>query len=198
MSDTTLPAEVLANDELMEAFLKEIDPSLEPGSLKPRTIIHQGDAEQPMPQAVTSVTSAGYIEMWDTRTGEKSKTNRNMLPVQLRKKRSDGSLMFTIRDPHITPKRGTCKCLLHPDRPERAMFDTMGFVVCTKSDIPSEREVEDGHMAKKHQSEWKTIQRMREEARRDREWTLQQAILQLAATNAQKQPVEPEAVQAST
>src|SRR4030042_6807772 len=96
----------------------------EPGD-RPGSVLEKGQ----MPSIVHSINSAGYVWMWDTRTGERSKTNVNMLPTQLKKKREDGSRVFTTIDPGITQFRGTLKCLLHSDSPNRKHFDELGFTV---------------------------------------------------------------------
>jgi hypothetical protein len=189
----TIPDEVLNNEDLMEAFLKEADPKLEPGSVRNKTVTHAGDAEQPFPQAVTSVTSAGYVELWNTKTGERSLSNRNMLPIQLRKKHPDGTRVYTLVDPKIPQKRGSHTCLLHPDRPEREMFDGMGFPVCTKTNIPNEWQVEYGHMAAKHPKQWEAIQKMREEAKTARREKMELAILEMAARGAAMKDEAPQA-----
>lgn len=182
------------NDDLLDAMFAETDPKLEPGTTKRGEVVHRGNAEQPAPMAVSSIASAGYMEMWDTRTGEKSLTNRNMWPIQAQKRREDGSKVFTRHDPHITLKRGTLKCLLHQDNARRAEFDAMGLPVCNVDNIPSEYEVTQ-HMTHRHSGAWKAIQDKEERERRDEDRQYMRAIYESALTgSAKKGPGRPRKV----
>ncbi len=147
----------------------------EPGD-RPGSIIEKGDT----PSVLRSVDSAGYVWIWDTRTGDRSKTNANMLPTQLKKRRPDGSRVFTTIDPGITPVRGTVKCRLHPDDPERAHYDSLGFGVCHKSNLVSPFQREQ-HMKHKHQAEWATIQKEKADADREEDRAFQRNLMQSAA-----------------
>ena len=183
------------NREVLAAML-EADTAPEPGTLRPRDILHRGDEELPAPVVAKVLTSAGYKYIYDTKTGERSLTNANMLPAQLRKVREDGTPVFTTKKPAIEPSRGEYKCLLHPSNKERPHYDELGFAVCHKSNLMSQFQVEQ-HMRNRHRVEWATIQRERQEKEREEERKLQRAILEGAARGLRDSiGEEPEAVPA--
>ena len=74
----------------------QASPADEPGTLPRDQIIHRGDAELPVPMVASAMESAGYTYIWDTQSFERSITNNNMLPTQLRKRRTDGSLVSMV------------------------------------------------------------------------------------------------------
>lgn len=129
-----------------------------------------GEEENAVPVVAKLMQDAGLVTIWDVKTGEPSLTNRNMLPTQLRKLSPDGQRMFTLVKPNITPVRGTHKCLLHPDDPNRAEYDKMGFPTCRKTGMLSLYYV-NTHMRIRHKTCWETIEQMREreEKRIDRD-----------------------------
>ncbi|MDO8706413.1 MAG: hypothetical protein Q7J84_15850, partial [Sulfuricaulis sp.] len=116
------------NDLLIEEMM-EAEKAPEPGTLHIKDILHRGDEDVPVPIVLGALESAGYAFLYDTKSGERSLTNRNMLQAQLKKTREDGSRVFTTRVPRdakgklIEPKRGAVKCLLHADGPNRAEYD---------------------------------------------------------------------------
>jgi hypothetical protein len=149
----------------------------------------EGDKNPDIEGQVAEVKSAGYVKMYDTRTGELSLCNRNVLRHHLEKKRPDGSLVFTTVKPKFAPKRGTLKCMLHPDSPDREIYDRMGLPVCMKSNLTSPYQVI-RHMQKRHKVEYATIkeeearierERVRAERKQDRE--IQEAILKAASSS---------------
>lgn len=129
-------------------------PAPEPGGARPTTLNEAREAE--LQSTLETSSSAGYVYIWDTRTGERSLCNNNNLIANLNKKREDGSRVFTVKDPGITPERGSNKCRLHPDGPDRAEYDKMGLAICRKSNLKSAYEVE-RHMSRRHRQEWEVI-----------------------------------------
>jgi len=152
MEDTIVENE---NTALLEELMRDVEKVPEPGELTGNSIITKGEDE--VPPMVGKVSSAGYVKMYDTRTGDVSLTNYNMLPMQLRKRREDGSLVFTTRDPGFRPNRGTYKCLLHKDNPNREKYDSMGLALCQKSNLTNQFQVM-RHMQKRHKMEWEAIE----------------------------------------
>ena len=76
------------------------------------------------------IGSAGYVYVWDNRTGDRSIINQNMLKTQLEKRRpEDGSRAFTTVDPKITIKQGALKCMLHSDERKPAYFRPAGLPI---------------------------------------------------------------------
>jgi hypothetical protein len=154
--------------EIIDEMVAKAEVAPEPGAVKVAQVLEDGKKGDP-PAIVKSVDSAGHVYIYDTRTGERSVTNRNMLPTQLKKTREDGSRVFTTQNPGITPKRGTTKCLLHPDNELRFHFDELGLPTCKKSNIKNAHELE-GHMKNKHKREYETIkaERLELEKQEDR------------------------------
>lgn len=169
------------NETLILHQIRMAQAAPEPGGDRVGTVVHAGDKgdDGAPPQVISSMESAGYCWIWNTRTGDRSKTNKNMLLSQLRKKFDDGSQVFAVVDPGITPKRGTHKCLLHADSPDREYYDTLGLAVCTKANLISPYEVE-RHMQHRHRSEWGAIQRERTEQQRTEDRDLQRQLIQAA------------------
>ena len=126
------------------------------------------------------ISSAGYVYVWDNRTGERSTINRNMLSTQLKKRRPDGSRIFTTVDPKIPVKAGNLKCLLNPNNPERKKYEHIVFTTCRKENLTNPYQVR-RHMQKRHPQEWAAIQEeiTRQEKEEDRE--LRRAVLKATA-----------------
>jgi len=167
------------NELLIEEMLRDAQVAEVPSELREHPVIHKGDEELPAPMTVKELTSAGYVYIWDTRTYERIPVLYYMLPSKLRQRREDGSFRFTSTDPGKRPKAGTLKCFLHPDSPNRAHYDTLGFRVCPKSNIANPYQVTQ-HMRKKHAQEWAAIEEERKEKERQEDRKLQQALLKSA------------------
>lgn len=144
-------------DDVIAGMQGMIEMAPETGA-KPGDIVSSGRTpDEPMPAIISTRKSAGYVYIYDTRTGEQSRTNRNMLDTQLSKRRIDGSQVFTTIDPKILPVRGNHRCLLHPDirLPE---YTTWGLIECSKANLASPQDVED-HMKHRHKRAWSAIER---------------------------------------
>jgi hypothetical protein len=166
------------NQALLEEMLSKAQIAPEPGTME--KVINDGAGENALPPMVSnSLKSAGYVYIWDNRTGERSVTNRNMLPMQLRKKRPDGSVVFTTIDPHIKPLRGTYKCMLHPDDPNRKHYDELGLATCRKATLTSPYQVK-RHMQKRHKVEYETIEEERKEKERQEDRAFQRKVMGVA------------------
>lgn len=155
----------------------------EPGVLKPNSVVHRGDEELPAPMAMARLESAGYVYIYDTRTGERSLTNRNMLPMQLKKSRPDGAPLFTAKNPGISPKRGKFRCLLHAEHADRPHYDAMGLPTCRKAGILSPYEVQ-RHMEHRHRVEWGAIEKDRNDREKEEERAFQRGLLAVTAEKA--------------
>ena len=117
------------------------------------------------------LSSAGYVYVWDNQTGERSTINRNMLEAQLKKRRPDGSRIFTTIDPKIPVVRGNYKCMLHAKHEDRKKWEHIVFIYCKKDNLRNPYEVR-RHMEKRHPQEWKAIQEeiTRKEKEEEREF----------------------------
>jgi len=165
-------------------MLRSAEKAEEPGELAKNRTVFKGDSEVP-PMVAQKIESAGYVYIYDTRTGEQSLTNRNMLRTQLGKKRPDGSNVFTVVKPNIVPKRGNLKCMLHTEDPNRGHYDLLGLASCLKSNITSPYQVK-RHMQKRHQMEWATIEEERKEAERQEDKAFQRNIMSRVAPEPAK------------
>ncbi len=172
MEDST-KAQVEA--EIQEMFL-QADKATEPGATRKGEVLGETIEGNVAPTRVVEVKSAGYATIYDTKTGEPSRTNRNMLMTQLSKKRADGTRVFSTVRPDIQPFQGHCKCLLHADDPKRKHWDELGFAACIKANLRSPYEVK-RHMMKRHKVEWETMEAERIEAERQDDKNFQRTLL---------------------
>ncbi len=112
--------------------------------------------------AVTVAQSAGYVIVFGTLDHEPSIIHRNQLATQLKKPLLDengdsiGGRAFTTIRPKEGPLRGTIKCLLHKEGPNRERYTAMGLTTCKKSNLRSQYDLE-AHMRIGHPREWANI-----------------------------------------
>ena len=166
-----------ATPEYIEELMQEVEEAEEPGNLREGQVLHRSNDDMPLGVQVASVASAGHVFIYNTKTGDRSKTNRNMLEDQLRKVfPEDGTRVFTTIKPDFEPPRGTYNCLLHADNEERAHYDQMGLATCTKDDLASEYQVQ-RHMERRHRMEWATIGEERDRAEKDEERRFQRTLM---------------------
>lgn len=170
LQDTVVDNESLIAEQLRDAKLVDV-----PSELKSNPIIHKGDGELEAPMTVKELSSAGYVYVWDSRTFERAPVLYYMLPQLLRTRRDDGSFIWTTNDPKQLPYRGTLKCMLHKDSPDRESYNSMGLRVCKKSNIINEFEVKQ-HMIKKHSKEWAAIEDIRKERERQEDRAAQKEL----------------------
>ena len=182
MTETLQDNESLIAEQLRDAKLVEL-----PSELKENPVIHRGDETLDAPMTVKELTSAGYVYVYDSRTFERAPVLYYMLASILRRRRPDGSFIWTTNDPKKLPKRGTMKCLLHKDSPDRRLYDEMGFRTCTKSLIPNAFEVKQ-HMTLKHPKEWQAIEDLRKERERQEDRAAQKTLYE--AVGGKVNPVE--------
>lgn len=173
------------NEALIQEMLRSAEKAEEPGD--PNKVVHKGDEVQPAPMVRVDLKSAGYSYIYDTLTHERSVTNNNMLPMQLKKKRPDGSLVFTTIKPAELPKRGTLKCMLHPTDPNRTRYDVLGLPVCLKANLSSPFQVK-RHMQKRHKMEWESLESERLEAEKERSIRLQESLILAVTGKVENQP----------
>lgn len=152
----------------------------------PRTMDLDVTDEQgnPMGQQAVMLTTIEqrkptYVLAYNTRTGENIPFDVNRLPVILKKTHQDkrypqwvGRNLFTLdktRAPEY--RRGTMKCPLHPDSPDREFFNELGSDICRKANIPTLLAVEN-HVKIKHRQTWEYQQRLKQQEieREEREW----------------------------
>ena len=170
----------MTTEKMTVELMEEAEAAPEPGNFNRRQVIHSPSDAFPIDVQVASLESAGYVYVYDTETAERSITNRNMLETQLSKLRPDGTRFFTTVKPAFEPKRGTLKCLLHKDDPDRGQYDSWGFATCNKSNLVSEFQV-NRHVQIRHRQEWQTIYEERERKEKEEDRNFQRQLLGLAA-----------------
>ena len=153
-----------SKEPAVEEMMRDAEEAAEPGELKPGVAIGQNDG---MTMTVSELQSAGYVYVYNTKTGNRSVVNRNMLQQQLEKRHEDGTFAFSTRKPEgvITPV-GTLNCFLHANDPERERYNKMGLVTCAKEGFFNELDRE-RHLRYRHPRANATLES--ERIREDRE-----------------------------
>lgn len=151
------------------------------------TVVHKGDGDVP-PMIISSISSGGKVQVYDTKTGEMSwvlynKDTGGMLRGILKRKRPDGSRIFTLAKPSIEPVRGTLKCLLHPDVIDRERYNTMGLPVCKKSNLTAPYMVEK-HMKNRHPSAWAILDKEKQDKEKAEDRSFQRALYEAVGSKA--------------
>ena len=177
----------LDNEALIAQMVREAKPAnIEEDMVG--EVVHRGDEGQPAPMVVKEISSAGYVWVWETRTFEQLPILSYMLPQKLRERREDGSYRFTTVDPGQKEKKGTYKCLLHAEDPNREHYAEMGFRTCPAGQLRNEHQV-DLHMQKRHKAEWATIKAERDKKEKAEDRALQRLLL-ASQIKASETPVE--------
>ena len=154
------------NEPAIEEMMRDAEQADEPGELKPGVPISESDG---MTMTTAELQSAGYVYVYDTRTGDRSVVNRNMLQSQLEKRHEDGSFIFSTRFPDgVKLISGTLKCFLHADDPNRDRYDQMGLIRCIKADFLNELDREN-HLRRRHPRAWATLENERTRSEREAE-----------------------------
>lgn len=140
------------------------------------------DSDSLQPTGVQVNDLSKMVAIYCVKTGEQRLIPKLYAPAALAKKFKDPKEPEWLGKPVFskTPTKerilGSCKCLLHPDMPERAQYDEWGLPVCKAEHLASPEQVRQ-HMAHRHKSEWKQINDMRERAEREEDRAQQRAML---------------------
>uniref|UniRef100_A0A6M3IPT0 C2H2-type domain-containing protein n=1 Tax=viral metagenome TaxID=1070528 RepID=A0A6M3IPT0_9ZZZZ len=172
--------ELRKNETLLQemvGLLEKAEKAPSAGSGNKAEVVHRGDAEVPVPILSQRESEAGYVYIYDPKTGEQSRANKNMVLALLKATNPDGTRLFTTIKPAFEPLKGTHKCFLHPAGPERKRYTEMGLPVCNKSNITNPYMVKK-HMMNRHPTAWKFLEEERIEKERVDEIALRTAILQ--------------------
>ncbi len=190
MVEDTRAAEAQENEAVIAEMMRDAKVTDIPSEATKDPLLHKGDEEQPAPMTVRQISSAGYVYIFNTQTGDRVPVLYYMLPSRLRRRRPDGSFIFTTNDPKIEPLKGLLKCYLHEDSPSRAEYTVLGFRTCRKSNITNEYQRRQ-HMKLKHKAEWATIEDSRKERERQEDRELQQLFIKSQLPKEEPAP-EPE------
>ena len=177
----------MTTEKSLEELLIEAEEVNEPGGLTEGRVLHSGNDDVPMPMGVSSLEFGGHVYVYNTQTGDRSRINSNMLAMQLTKTLEDGSRAFTTEKLPFEPDKGTIKCMLHADDPNRAHYAALGFATCSKRYIPSQYQLQ-RHMTSRHRMEYATIGEEAERAEKAEEREFQRMLLQAAANGVANPP----------
>jgi len=91
-----------------------------------KAVIGEGDAK-----SITLTSTGGKVPVYHRETGLRSDILSDQLKAVLKKRFAAphpmaGQLVFSLQ-PTVTPARGEVICLLNPDHPQRAYFDSIGL-----------------------------------------------------------------------
>lgn len=143
---------------------------------------------------MTLDSTAGKVRIYHRETGVPSDVLTDQLKAHLKKRfpkghHMAGQLVFSLQ-PTVEAPYGEVLCMLHPEHPDRAYFDSIGLrgKFCHSAHIMSEFDLE-GHMRHRHSKEWGIIERAAQQAHDDegRQLLRQQTEL-LARMSGQQSP----------
>ena len=174
----------MTQEQSIHEQLRDAEAAQEPGNMQPGVVIGNNEG---MTMTATELRSAGWVYVYNVRTGDRSTVNRNMLEQQLQKKFDDGTFAFSTKKPEgVEPQRGKIKCLLHKDDPNREVYIQMGLPECIKDNLNTNHDLTT-HMQKRHRREWASIDGDRQEKEKiqekERDGQLAEAIKLLAQSN---------------
>lgn len=158
--------------------------------VRPGTVVRAPTVAEPMGSVISEVSGPGWVQLYNTRTGEPVKVNRWMLDTVLKKKHDDenfpdylGVALFSTRQtkPYVV---GSYKCLLHLEHPNSSLYRSWGLPLCKAAHLPSPFQVNQ-HMAKRHKSEWAAIKDHQDELRQSEDRRINQEVLTTLAQRAQ-------------
>ena len=99
-----------------------------PSYMKAGEVLGPVNEANPAPMRVSDLRFKGYVEVWDTVSGVKSLQPWWLLWQTMKKKRPDGSSVFTRTDPKIPPNYGAdLFCYLNVATPEYQRVKQLGF-----------------------------------------------------------------------
>jgi len=140
-------------------------------------IVARPTADSPGALRITDLRFKGYVQVWDTKTGDMSLQPKWLLWQTMRKKHEDGTPRFTQTDPKIAPHLGDdLVCPLNPSSPGHKFFKDKGFRPCTRAHIPHEDALW-RHVRHSHKRAWDMHQLDIENRQRQEDRDLQQKIL---------------------
>ena len=79
----------MTQEKSIQEQLRDAEVAEEPGNMKRGAVVGNSNG---MTMTAAELQSAGYVYVYDNRTGDRSVINRNMLEQQLGKRREDGTI----------------------------------------------------------------------------------------------------------
>lgn len=124
------------------------------------------------------------VRIWSMQNGEEISIARKLLENTLRKTLPDGRYAFTARKEEAPVyRKGTLKCFLHPESPEREILNEIGLsgITCPAASIANAHSKRI-HAQHRHKQEWEAFSDYL--ASQEREEDREQRRMQLDATLA--------------
>jgi hypothetical protein len=165
------------NNALIEEMLARAEPVQLPSDLTDNPVINRGITDVEPPTVVHEVQSGKYFYIYETDTGDRVPCLGYMLRQKLTSRFPNGKYRFSVDNPGVIRKRGTIKCLLHPESSDRESYEELGFRTCPKSNITNRHQLTE-HMRKRHPQEWKAIEAARVREERDEDRAFQRGLLE--------------------
>lgn len=160
------------NEAEWQAQMAQQGASVPEGYSKEGDIISPS-GDSPVAMRISQLQFKGYVEVWDTQTGVMSLQPQWLLWQTMRKTRPDGSLVFTLTNPHIAPNHGEdLFCPLNPASPEYKVLQRMGFRSCRKRHIPHQ-DARMRHTRKSHARAYDVLEQVRVDRIREEDRALQ-------------------------
>ena len=147
------------------------------GFLKEGDVVARPTADNPIGDRVTGLRYKGYLEYWDTKTGDS-----NLSPHWFRRRvealtHEDGSPKYTFTDPQIPIDYGeNLLCPLNPESPDHYKVVGKGLRSCVKGGIPN-RDAMERHVRSSHKRAWTAMETDEKERIRLEDRDLQLQIL---------------------
>lgn len=129
-------------------------------------------SESPDIQQTATSNAEDYAIIYNTSTGLSSSVPLYMLPRYLTRRWQRRHVQDDGIDPSLVgkaiwsmkqtvePKKNTVLCMLHPDSPHRALAEAAGVdVICRKANLPSDFELRQRHMPRRHKDAWAAIEK---------------------------------------
>lgn len=136
----------------------------------------------------TQLQDAGWSYIYHAKTGIPSLVNNNWLTKKLGHLDKGGAYIWSATQT-VIPKKGTHKCMLHPEQASREEFDELGFNTCLKSNLTSLFQVR-RHAMKRHKDEWAAIEQMRTDAEKAEDRAAQRTMMEAIASSKPAEVVE--------
>ena len=128
-----------------------------------REMMYREDFNPLLPEVKQLLKDGNLLIMWRRDNAKPRLVPRTSLKFQIGKVDDQNRPVFTFTQPkgRWSPP-GTLKCWLHKDSPNRAAYDKLGLVVCTRENVPSEADVE-MHVRRTHKKVWLVLTKQRDD-----------------------------------
>lgn len=127
-----------------------------------------------------------FLIMWRRDNAKPRLVPRTAMAFQVRKVDEQGKPVFTFTQPKARwAPVGALKCWLHKDSPNRAAYDKLGLVVCTRENVPTEADVE-MHVRRTHKKAWAVLTKEREDTEKQEQRATNRMLAEALTTLASR------------